>query len=429
MHTLLFLEPGHFHAALTLREAGPCVDETVHLYATPGPERDAFVALVEAFARRDESPARWRVVVHESDDPLAALIAERRGDVVVLAGRNAAKLETIARLHASGFNVLADKPWLLGLDALEHLDAVTAGPPLAMDIMTERFFALAAVRQRLIGVDAVFGTFALDDPARPAIEMSLVHHLWKRVNGVPLRRPPWYYDVAVQGDGMVDIQSHLVDQAQWMVLGDEAPDFARDVVIDVARRWSTPVPEALFRESTGRDSFPAAVLGRVRDGTLELPCNGEIAYRLRGVTVRQRAEWRQREPQGSGDQLATVVRGTRAELGLRLDAETGFRPRLTVRPRPGAAIGPALAEACAAWAADDLPGLECVADDEGWRVSVPTALDGGHESRFVRVRDQFLALVDGAGYSPALAARIRMRYTLLGHARERALEAEGAGRS
>ena len=32
-YTLLFLNPGHFHAALTLREIHPLVNEEFHVYA------------------------------------------------------------------------------------------------------------------------------------------------------------------------------------------------------------------------------------------------------------------------------------------------------------------------------------------------------------------------------------------------------------
>ena len=56
MHTLLFLEPGHFHAALTLRARNPRAGRTVHLYSRPGPERDAFVSLVRSFNARSGQP-------------------------------------------------------------------------------------------------------------------------------------------------------------------------------------------------------------------------------------------------------------------------------------------------------------------------------------------------------------------------------------
>ncbi len=44
MHTLSFYDPGHFHAALTLRSENPRVATDPHLYALPGPDREDFLA-------------------------------------------------------------------------------------------------------------------------------------------------------------------------------------------------------------------------------------------------------------------------------------------------------------------------------------------------------------------------------------------------
>ena len=66
------------------------------------------------------------------------------------------------------------------------------------------------------GVVGVFGDFDVDSE-KPSIEISGVHHLEKTVNGRPLRRPAWYFDVRVQGDGIADIPTHMVDQAQRLV--------------------------------------------------------------------------------------------------------------------------------------------------------------------------------------------------------------------
>lgn len=52
MHTLLFLEPGHFHAALTIRERHPLLRDEIFVYASEGPELAEFLGLVEAFNRR-----------------------------------------------------------------------------------------------------------------------------------------------------------------------------------------------------------------------------------------------------------------------------------------------------------------------------------------------------------------------------------------
>lgn len=87
MHTLSFYDPGHFHAALTLRSENPRVATDPHLYALPGPDREDFLRLVDTFNSRDVDPTRWRVQVHEVNDPLGRLIEERRDDIVVHAAR------------------------------------------------------------------------------------------------------------------------------------------------------------------------------------------------------------------------------------------------------------------------------------------------------------------------------------------------------
>ncbi len=418
MRTLLFLEPGHFHAALTLRAANPRIDPTVHLYARPGPERDAFTALVHSFNARDDRPTGWDIRMHESADPERALVEQRRGDVVVLAGRNRPKLGTIARLHAAGLHVLADKPWLTDSAALPDLERATAGRPLAMDIMTFRHEATARLTQKLAADPDLFGV--LDGQAdEPAIDIRSVHHLLKTVNGEALRRPAWYYDTRIQGDGLVDIQSHMADQAQWLLGDGPGFLFERDYELEDARLWSTPVPCALFRASTGLDGFPEALEPHVDAGVLHLACNGEIRYRLRGVPVRQRAEWGQHEPDGGGDAHRTTVRGERAAVIARRGPETGFRSEVHIAPRePGPRFEARLSETLAAWEAE-MPGLSHRPSAIGREIVVPAALRTPHEAHFAMALDSFLDLLDAGEWPAALAARIRARYTLLARARER----------
>ncbi len=428
MHTLLFLEPGHFHAALLLKSANARIAPDVHVYAAPGPERDAFLALLDSFNARDQAPTRWRPRVHEAahaDAALKALVAERRGDAVVLAGRNGGKLAAVARLHREGFAVLADKPWIVSGAAVPDLDAACRGAPLAMDIMPDRHELLARLRRRVTVTPELFGKLAADDPQGPAIELGSTHHLLKVVNGRPLRRPTWYYDPHVQGDGMVDVQSHLADQAQWLVDADRAWDPERDVVIEAARRWATPVPPALYRESTGEDAYPPGSAAHVRGGVLHYPCNGEIRARLAGVSVRLVADWGQREPQGGCDLHAAVVRGTRAVLEVRHGADTGFVPRVLLTPRPGVRLDGAIAQALAAWQ-DEFPGLTAERAGEAFRFTAPAALHTTHESHFARALEGFLDCLDAGEWPADLQPRIRTRYRMLAAARDLAL-ASGSG--
>lgn len=129
MHTLAVLDPGHFHAALTLGARHPAVRDDLVVYAPKGPELDDFLALIDAFNQRGVEPTAWRVEVRAGDRSLERLVADRPGDLVVLAGRNDRKPATIRRLHDAGFHVLADKPWMAGPDGLDDLrHALAAGP-------------------------------------------------------------------------------------------------------------------------------------------------------------------------------------------------------------------------------------------------------------------------------------------------------------
>ena len=424
MHTLLFLEPGHFHAALTLRAANPRIGPTVHLYARPGPERDAFIALVHSFNARDDRPTDWKVRIHESADPERALVEERRGDIAVIAGRTRPKLGTVARLHAAGLHVFADKPWLTESAALPDLERATSGWPLAMDIMTFRHEAVARITQKVAADPELFG--ALDGQGdEPAIDIQSVHHLLKAVNGTPLRRPSWYYDTRIQGDGLVDIQSHMADQAQWLVGDGPGFLFERDYELEDARRWTTPVPRELFRASTGLDDFPETLEPLVDAGVLHLACNGEIRYRLRGVPVRQRAEWGQREPDGGGDAHRTTVRGEHATVVARRGPETGFRGELHLAPRdPGPGFEARLSDRLRAWEGE-MSGLSHRPSDLGREIVIPAALHTPHEAHFAMVLDDFLDLLDAGEWPTALAARIRARYTALARARERCAQVRG----
>lgn len=417
-HSLVAFDPGHFHAALLFFDDNPRVERTIHVYAPAGPELDAFIAMIEGFNARADAPTHWRVNVYRGDDALERLIAERRGEIVILAGRNGARLALMHRLHDAGFNVLADKPWMTDSANLPHLNAITAGPPLAVDIMTGRINRLAELRNAVIAEKSVFGDLVTGLEA-PAIELISRHHLLKQVDGAPLRRPPWFYDIAVQGDGMVDIHSHYVDQAQWILesLESDRPfEMDHDMEILDAERWVTEVPLDLFRESTGASAFPETITGAVTGDVLNLACNGRIDYRLRGIWVRHLCEWGHREPEGGSDVHGFIARGENAELSIRQDPETGFKTvfRLRVDDKSG------FDAASAAWR-ESFPGLAVSGDGDGYLLTLPPDAHMRHEAQFPLVLDGFLSLVEAGEPAPDLAARIRSRYTLIARARDRAL--------
>jgi predicted dehydrogenase len=402
-HRLLFLDPGHFHAALTVRTPHPRVVDELIVYAPEGPERREFLALVGRFAHP------WRVEVVDGSDPLGALIAQRRGDVVVLAGRNAGKARTMRALHGAGFHVLADKPWLVRPEDLEHIRAGLAGGALVAEIMTGRHDVGARLLKRLVDAPDVFGELRTDVPA---IELSSVHHLAKLVNGAPLRRPAWYFDTRVQGSGLADTPTHLVDRAQWLVDRTRPRALPR---LANARAWPTAVPLGAFRAITRETGFPDTLADTVDGDTLEYWCNGELQIVLDDVTARLRSVWNVETPPNGGDTSLALVRGTRADIRLEQSERTAYRRELVVLPRPdgdGDAVGAlraVIADAQAEW-----PGVASRAHaDGGWEITIPAGLDGGHETHFAQVLDAFLTSVDAGELPRGAAERTLAKYEVL----------------
>ena len=348
---------------------------------------------------------------------MARLIEERAGDAVLLSGRNDIKMQSIGRLHAEGFYVLGDKPWLIGAGGLDVLRAATASPPLAMDIMTERHQIATELQAALLRDAQLFGEFRRDG-AEPALCFKSVHHLYKIVNNRPLVRPHWFFDTAVQGEGIMDVTTHLVDLSQWFSASDALLTYERDVELQAARQWATEVPLDIYTQITGLDSFPQAVRAQVRGDTLHYRCNAAIDYRMAGVPVRIESLWNLRIPQGGGDTHYAVARGTRATLIVDQGPETGYLTRLSVHPAGNRPVD----ERALARALDALQsrfhGVGFFRDGPVMRLDIPGALRTGHESHFAAVLDRFIGYIDAGRWPPTIAADLVVKYTLLARARE-----------
>jgi predicted dehydrogenase len=372
---LAILDPGHFHAALPLRVRNPHLAETVQVHAPDGPELERFLAMVGRFNRRAEDGTAWQLEVHRSADPLASLLAARDVDVAVLAGRNRGKLARIRALTGAGIHVLADKPWVVEPEDIGHFAAMMAAPGRWADMMTERFNPWSALFARLARTPAVTGGA---DPARgPVLVFASVHHLAKMVDGVALIRPGWYFDVAQQGEGLVDVTTHLVDQA--MLIAGHVP--GADLPLLGARRWSTAIDENDFRAMTASAGFPAG-LGPVQGGALQLMANGELEFTCAGLPVRVGVEWRLRAEDGRGDRHSVRFHGRAADVELAGDA-TENALLITPRGAPAAVLAAIAAAA---------PGATVVRD--GDRLRLTPAHTSGHEAHFAQVLAGFLAGLD-----------------------------------
>jgi predicted dehydrogenase len=422
MHTLLILNPGHFHAALVLREPHPSLSDDIYVYSVPGPDLDRFIEIAESFNNRQVNPTRWQLNVYRGKDCLQKLIDEKKGDIAVLAGRNNTKMENIDTLNRAGLAILADKPWVTTQAALPFLRSTMASDrPLAADIMTERYEIATRLQKKFFAEENVFGRIRIEEDAGPSVFKECVHHLYKIVNEKPLVRPAWYFDIDVQGEGIVDTTIHLVDMTQWMLFPGNPIDYQKDIELIEARRWATGVPLDKFAKITGSNQFPPAVHEYVKDDILNYFCNGELIYRIKGVPVHLREIWNLDEPPGGGDTHRSLIKGTRSDLMIRMLPEQGFKTELLVVPGENRSqVEEAVQECLRNWS-DRYPGLSATPEKNALLIEIPDNLRTTHEQRFCQVRDVFLEHLDPGTEPAEHRACTIAKYTLLAEARKKAL--------
>lgn len=399
------LDPGHFHAALVQQNGYEQVHDVVNVYAPDGPELDSHLALIERFNTREDDPTRWRLEVYRGDDFLERMLAERAGNVMVVAGNNGRKIEYVRRAIDAGINVLADKPMIIvpeNFDVLEDALARADAQGLVVnDIMTERH-AITSILQRELSRDPeLFGELERGSPEQPALTKESVHYFSKTVAGAPLIRPAWFFDVTQQGAAIVDVSTHLVDLILWQAFPDEAIDYANPadgVEVIAARTWTTPLTEDQFRHVTNTSQFPEYLAPYVDGGVLNFPANGEFAFTVRGVHAKVSVLWGYENPLG-GDTHFSMMRGSHANLVIRQDEPQNFVPTLYVEPAQGTdedAFAVVLDGALdRLW--ERYPGLSAQPTELGWEILVPDEFREGHEDHFTRVTERYLAsLVNGA---------------------------------
>lgn len=403
---LMTLDPGHFHAALVQKEMYEGVARRVDVYAPLGPDLLAHLSRIAGFNLRQERPTGWQLEVHAGDDSLERMLRERPGNVTVLSGRNRGKINRIEAAASAGLNVLADKPWLLNTDELPVLEAVlntaeTKGL-VAYDIMTERYEITSILQREFVNAPDVFGTPVAGSEREPGVFMESVHYLLKLVAGLPNRRPPWFFDVDQQGEGLTDVGTHLVDLVPWVLFPDQAVDYRKEIDVRGARRWPTVLSKADFQKVTGEAGFPDYLAPAVKEGKLDYYCNTLVSYSLRGVHVKLNILWDFEAAPGVGDTHLAVFRGTKARVEVRQGKEQNYRPELYVVPEPAAKD--AVARTVKQKAHDlqpKYPGVAVEPAGAELRVTIPDSYRVGHEAHFAQVTNQFLKYLQHPRTVPA----------------------------
>ncbi len=390
------LDPGHFHAALVQKEMYNNVSSRVYVYAPGGPELREHLALIQRYNTRQENPTHWDEYVYTGSDYLEKMLKEKPGNVVIIAGNNSKKTEYIYKSIDAGINVLSDKPMVIFPEEFSLLkDAFQKAKEkkvLLYDIMTERFEITNTLQKELAAIPEVFGTLQKGSAEDPAITEESIHNFYKNVSGKPLIRPAWYFDINQQGEGIVDVTTHLIDLVQWECFPGKIIDYTRDISMISAKRWTTDLSLGQFTAVTGLEQYPDFLNKYLDKNVLKVYCNGEIEYKINGTYARVTETWEYQAPAGAGDMHNSVIKGTKSDLIIRQGKEENYQPTLYVKSvEANNHLEAPLEKAVKVTLQEKYPGISLQKIKEGeWKILIPEKYDVGHEAHFAQVVHNYL---------------------------------------
>ncbi len=390
---LMTLDPGHFHAALIQKTSYENIDSTVDVYAPEGPEVSTFLKSIDAYNNRETNPTNWSINTHLGNNYLEQMIFEKPGNVMVVSGKNSKKIDYILAAVTAGLNVYADKPLVTNPDGLKKLEEVFRvakdNNVLVYDIMTERFEVTTGIQKALSMVSSVFGELLDGTPENPAISKESIHHLFKYVSGKPLVRPAWFLDTEQQGEGIIDVTTHLVDLIQWEAFPNQIIQ-KTDIDMLSAKRWPTILSKDQFKKITGLDSYPNYLEKDKIENDLHVYCNGEMNYTIKGKHAKVSVIWNYRAPEGTGDTHQSIMRGTKSDLVIKQGADENFKPTLYVNSKIGGSFEADL-NFTMTELQSEFPGIKAKKiSDSVWKILIPNVLKIGHEAHFGQVTNNFL---------------------------------------
>ncbi len=394
---LITLDPGHFHAALVQKNMYDQVNPEVFVYAPQGADLNEHLKKIEGYNTRAQNPTAWKETIYSGNDYFEKMLSEKRGNVVVLAGNNRIKTDYIMKSIDAGFNVLADKPMVISSEKFAELEeafkVAKKKGVLLYDIMTERHEISTILQKELSCIPTLFGKLQTGSIDHPAVEKVSVHFFYKSVSGSPLIRPAWFFDVEQQGEGIIDVTTHLVDLVQWCCFPNQIIQKS-DITMLAAKRWPTIISGDEFKEVTKLDEFPDYLKKNIKDGKLLAYSNGEMTYKLKGVYSKVTAEWKYKAPEGTGDTYFSIMRGSLCNLEIRQGKEENYIPMLYVTANKKANLAGFKHNLEQAIARQNklYPGLSLEKINETtWKVNIPDKYRVGHEAHFGQVTEQFLS--------------------------------------
>jgi predicted dehydrogenase len=398
MIKFMTVDPGHFHAALVQKKMYGQISPDVYVYAPEGPDVLQHIGRINSYNTRPADPTKWNEIIYTGDDFFEKMLEGKPGNVVVLSGNNRKKAEYISKSVSAGLNVLADKPMIISPDdfanLVESFRIASEKGILLYDIMTERYEVSTILQKELSRKEEIFGHLLKGSEKDPAVTKVSVHHFSKVVSGSSLIRPAWFFDVDQQGEGIVDVTTHLVDLVQWECFPEQILDTS-DIEMISARRWPTVLSMDEFKGVTGLKEYPAYLNKNADGGMLSVYSNGEMNYKIRDVFAKVSVEWKYQAPPGGGDTHYSVMRGTICDLIIRQGAEEKFLPTLYIENVKGFTLKDfnlKLKAALATLPYDSLAVEEVTKNS--LKITVPEKYRVTHEDHFGQVTAKFLEYLE-----------------------------------
>lgn len=400
--TIMTVAPGHFHASLIQKYMYPQIDSKFFVYAPDGPEVQDYLSRIDAYNSRSEDPTVWEQNLYLGDDFFEKMLDQKPGNLVTLAGNNKKKTEYIYECIKNGLNVLADKPMAIEPSDFELLKEAYSlakeNDVLLYDIMTERFEVTTILQREFSQREEIFGKLQIGSIEEPAISKESVHHFLKVISGIPLKRPPWVFDIEQQGEAIADVGTHLVDLIQWEAFPGELIDYEKDIEILNSKRWATDLTKEQFKTSTGLDKYPSYLEQYVENEILKTVANSLVNYTLKGVHAKVSVEWKLKAAEGGGDTHFSIMRGSFCDLIIKQGEEEGYIPTLYIKSvdENNSEI---LEKNINIFINNDLndeySGLTIDKIETGyWRLNIPGIYHVGHEAHFAQVTRKFLKYME-----------------------------------
>lgn len=335
---LIILDPGHGHATYMQGRMYEGLDPEVHVYAPAGPDVESYLNSINRSNSRSSNPTKWKIVLYTGTDYLEKMLADKKGNAVIISGNNSKKANYIRRSIEAGLHVLADKPLAVTPEDFEKLKEsfILAAKKnvLLFDPMDLRYDISNILQRELASTKELFGTLKKGSIDEPSLIQANLHHFLKFSGTEPAIRPAWFFDIEQQGHGITDVSTHLVDMTAWAAFPDQILNAKKDIKILSSKEWPTNLTPSEFKLVT-RVDYPDYLKKYLKDSILSVYANGEINYTIKGIHSKVSVLWKYKEPVGSGDTHYALMRGTKANLELRQGTEEQHKATLYIKAAAG----------------------------------------------------------------------------------------------